>query len=143
MTFGFRPPARAMAYLEGGSYSVHVAHRGRTMLVQGSAGFIEDALREYAAEVVLLGIGLLGTRDRAYRSAYWREVVAAVGARRVIPIHWDDFTRSLDVPLLPMPRLVDDASVSMDFLLARGREENVDVRLIRAWTVVDPFAGLD
>ena len=37
---------------------------------------------------------------------YLREVVDATGAKRVIPMHWDDFTRGLDQPLLPFPLVV-------------------------------------
>jgi L-ascorbate metabolism protein UlaG (beta-lactamase superfamily) len=137
-----RPPARASDYLEGGSYSVLVEHEGRALLVQGSAGFLEGALRDQHADVVFLGIGGLGGQDDGYRDAYWREVVQTVGARRVIPIHWDDFTLPLDEPLLPMPRLVDDFDTSMKFLLQQAGEEGVDLKLLRTWAQVDPFVGL-
>ena len=110
--------------------------------MQGSAGFHEGALFGRRAEVVLLGVGLLSTEDNAYRDAYWREVVGAVGARRVIPIHWDDFSRPLDEPLRPLPRLFDDFDASMRFVLERAAAEGVDVRLAGAWDVVDPFDGL-
>ena len=49
------PPARATAYLEGGSYSPLIEHDGRSLLVQGSAGFVPGALRGRHAEVVFLG----------------------------------------------------------------------------------------
>lgn len=137
-----KPPARATEYLEGGSYSVVLEHEGRTLLVQGSAGFLEGALRDQRAEVIFLGIGGLGTKDDAYREAYWKEVVAAVGARRVIPIHWDDFTRPLDEPLVPFPHLLDDLDVSMRFLRERGRAEGVEVRWAPVGTRFDPFVGL-
>lgn len=137
------PPARATAYKEGGSYSVLVEHDGRRrLLVQGSAGFVEGALQGRPAEVVFLGIGAAGKQGEAYLDAYWREVVAATGARRVIPIHWDDFTRPLEVPLLPMPRLIDDFDASMGFLIERGRASGVDLRLPPVWIRFDPFAEL-
>lgn len=136
------PPARATAYKEGGSYSVLLEHEGRSALVQGSAGFIEGALQGRAADVVFLGIGAVGKQGEAYLDAYWQEVVAATGARRVIPIHWDDFTQSLDAPLVPMPRLIDDFDASMRFLIERGRVSEVDVRLPPVWTRFDPFARL-
>jgi L-ascorbate metabolism protein UlaG (beta-lactamase superfamily) len=137
-----RPPARATAYREGGSFSVLITHGSRTMLVQASAGFAEDALRGQRAEVVFLGVAGLGAQDQAYREAYWREVVQAVGARRVIPIHWDDFTRPLEQPLVPLPRLLDDFDTSIEFILQRARGEQVDVRLVGAWATVDPWDGL-
>jgi L-ascorbate metabolism protein UlaG (beta-lactamase superfamily) len=136
------PPARATAYLEGGSFSLIVEHQGRRMLVQGSAGFEAGALADTRAEVVFLGMGGLGTKDDSYRDAYWRQVVEPVQARRVIPIHWDDFSRPLDEPLRPMPRLLDDFATSMQFVLDRSRAEGRDVRLPSAFQPFDPLAGL-
>ena len=137
------PPVRALDYLEGGSFSLLVERDGRALLVQASAGYVEGALAGRHADVVYLGVGLLGSKDEAYRDAYWRETVTAVGARRVIPIHWDDFTRGLDQPLVALPRLLDDLGASMAFVTARAARDDVDVR----WPVVgistDPLAGLE
>jgi len=136
------PPARAPDYLEGGSFSVLVERGDKAILVQGSAGFVEGALAGRRADVVYLGVGLLGSMDEAYRDAYWRETVAAVGARRVVPIHWDDFTRSLDEPLVALPYLFDDLDASMDFVSARAARDGVDVRWPVLWQKTDPLAGL-
>lgn len=136
------PPARALDYQVGETYSIFIEHAGRRLLVQASAGYVEGALRGPRAEVVLLGVAGLSMRDDSYRRAYWREVVEAVGARRVLPIHWDDFTLPLDEPLRPMPRRLDDLETTMRFLLAQVSENAVDVRLMPEWTPVDPFAGL-
>lgn len=135
-------PAHAVDYKEGGSYSVLLEHDGKTLLVQGSAGFVPGRLRGRRADVVFLGTAGLGTKDEEYRNAYWREVVTAVGARRVMPIHWDDFTRPLDEPLVPLSRFLDDVTVSFDFFIARARDEKIDFKLVSAWTRIDPFAGL-
>lgn len=137
-----RTPARAADYLEGGSFSLLLENGERSFLVQGSAGYVPGALRGRRAEIVFLGIGGLGSRDDAYRDEYWREVVASVGARRVIPIHWDDFSRPLTQPLRPLPRLLDDFDISMDFLVQRAAAGGVDVQLVDAWQKVDPYAGL-
>ncbi len=134
-------PMRASDYLEGGSYSVLIEHGDKSMLVQGSAGFVDGALRGRHADTVFLGTGMLGSMDDAYRKAYWKEVVQAVGATRVIPIHWDDFTKPLDQPLVGMPKLLDDFNVSMPFLIKRGKEEAVDIRLAPTWIKVDPFVA--
>jgi L-ascorbate metabolism protein UlaG (beta-lactamase superfamily) len=145
ITTPLHSPARLTDYKEGGSYAVLIEHDGKRMLVQGSAGFDKDALRGLHAEVVFLGVGTLGKLNDKYRDDYWRETVEAVGARRVFPIHWDDFFVSLDEPLRPMPLLLDDFDKTMTFLLARaGQEETkVDVKLLPAWIKVDPFAGLE
>jgi len=136
------PPARAVDYLEGGSYSILIQKGERSLLVQGSAGFADGALSGRRADVVYLGVGLLGSKDEAYRDAYWRESVTAVAARRVVPIHWDDFTRPLDEPLVPLPFLLDDLDASMDFVLARGKRDDIEIRWPVLWQQTDPFAGL-
>ncbi|WP_284620717.1 MBL fold metallo-hydrolase [Aquabacterium humicola] len=137
-----KPPVRATRYAEGGSYSLLLRNGARSLLVQGSAGFIQDKLQGQKADVVLLGVGALGKQDDRYLAQYWAEVVAQVGAKRVIPIHWDDFTLPLDEPLRPGPRLLDDFEHTMRFLLDAGRRERIDVKLAPAGVAVDPFAGL-
>ena len=97
-----QPPARASEYKQGGSYSILFRHPLGTLLYHGSAGYIPGALQAYDADVVLLGIALLPDLD-----TYLREVVDAVGAHTVLPVHWDDFTRPLDSPLEPLPFIVD------------------------------------
>lgn len=136
------PPVRATDYLEGGSFSVLVEREGRALLVQGSAGYVEGALAGRHADVVYLGVGLLGSKDEAYRDAYWHEVVSAVGAKRVIPVHWDDFTRSLEEPLVPLPWFLDNLDASMAFVTARAAAEGIDVRWPVLWRRTDPFAGM-
>jgi L-ascorbate metabolism protein UlaG (beta-lactamase superfamily) len=130
------PPARALDYLDGGSFSVLIAHPAGTLLVQGSAGFEPGALAGRRADVVLLGIGALGTRDEAYRKAYWDEVVAPVRPRCVIPIHWDDLTRPLDEPLVLAPRLLDDFDATMAFLGHEAAAGSMALALLPVWQPV-------
>ena len=143
ITRPLQPPAWWTDYKEGGCYAMHIEHDGRSMLVQGSGGFKRDTFSGVHAEVVFLGIGTLGKLDEDYRGEYWRQTVSMVGAKRVIPIHWDDFFRSLDRPLVPMSRSVDDFDKTMEFLRERGRQEQVEVKLLREWVETDPFAGLE
>jgi hypothetical protein len=105
-------------------------------LIQGSAGWRDGALDGRSADVVLLGIGGLGTRDEAYREGYWNAVVGAVKPRCVIPIHWDDFTLSLGSPLEPAPRLLDDFDASMAFLANQTKSGRPSLGLLRAWEPV-------
>ena len=91
-----------------------VAHAsGRTALVQGSAGFVPARSTEPEADVVYLGVGQLGIQSEDYIRTYWAETVTAVGARRVVLIHWDDFFRGLDQPLRALPFMGDDLDVTM------------------------------
>lgn len=137
------PPAHASAWRTGTVWSLLVEHGGRRLLVQASAGFVPGALAGQRADVVLLGTGTLGKKAAAYRADYWRETVAATGAKRVIPIHWDDFWRPLDdAPLVAMPYLLDDFGATMDDLQARAGAANVDLRMPPLRTPFDPFEGV-
>lgn len=95
------PPAGSLDYKQGGTYSILIEHAQGAVLHHGSAGFVPGALKNRKADVVLLGVALIDDLP-----AYLTEVVDAVGARRVMPTHWDDFSRPLDKPLRPFPMVV-------------------------------------
>ena len=134
-------PAEVSAFREGGCFVLWVRRGDRSVLVQGSAGWIDGGLRGVHADVVYLGVGLLGRLGPDYRERYWNEFVRGVGAQRVIPIHWDDFWRPLDEPLVALPRLADDVDVTMEFLVERASREKVDLELPQAFLAADPYAG--
>lgn len=96
------PDASYSDYRQGGSWSILVEHPLGSILHHGSAGYVPGALDGYEADVVLLGIALRSDLDE-----YLQNVVDAVGAQRVIPTHWDDFSKSLDEPMMPLPIGVD------------------------------------
>jgi L-ascorbate metabolism protein UlaG (beta-lactamase superfamily) len=95
------PPARYLDYKQGGTYSILIAHPQGRVLHHGSAGIVRGALAGRRADIVFLGIAFLPDLQD-----YFAEVVDAVGARRVMPVHWDDFTRPLAQPLKPFPMVV-------------------------------------
>lgn len=124
------PPQRATAWAEGDVWSLVVTHAsGRRYLVQGSAGFVKGALADVRVDTVFLGTGTLGKKDEAYRAAYWDETVRLTGAKRVIPVHWDDFTLPLEQGLAATPYLIDDFAVVMDDLQRRGQAGGVELRM--------------
>ncbi|HEY8102277.1 MAG TPA: MBL fold metallo-hydrolase [Burkholderiaceae bacterium] len=131
-------PARASEYKAGDCYTLLIEHDGHTILVQGSAGFIPGALKGRKADVVYLGVGGMSAIVGTYKNDYWHELVQTVGARRVIPIHWDDFFVSNEEPLKPN----SDFYSVMRFLQEQGKKENVDVRVPTAWAMSDPLIGL-
>lgn len=92
------PPAHYLDYKLGGAFSLLIEHRDGAVLHHGSAGFVPGALAGRRADIVFLGVAVIDDLD-----VYLREIVDSVGAQRLIPTHWDDFTRSLDEPLSPMP----------------------------------------
>jgi L-ascorbate metabolism protein UlaG (beta-lactamase superfamily) len=132
------PPQRFTAWAEGDVWSIVVTHAsGRRFLVQGSAGIVPGALADVRVDTVFLGTGTLGKKDATYRQAYWNETVRMTGAKRVVPIHYDDFTRPLEAGLVATPYLVDDFQVVMNDLQQRGQASGVEVRMPPLFT---PFA---
>jgi L-ascorbate metabolism protein UlaG (beta-lactamase superfamily) len=93
-----RPPAAASRYRLGDTFSILIEHGATRLLHHGSAGCWPPALAGVRADTVLLGLA-----GRADTAAYLRAVPAAVGARRIIPIHFDDFFEPLDRPLRFLP----------------------------------------
>jgi L-ascorbate metabolism protein UlaG (beta-lactamase superfamily) len=100
-------PARVTAWQEGMSYSVIVSHPRGTALIQGSAGYIKNNLRDVTADVVILGVAGIASLGRDYMDELWRQTVTMVGARRVYPVHFDDFTQPFGTIML-FPRIVDN-----------------------------------
>lgn len=137
------PPAKAAAYKCGEAWSILIEHASsRRVLVQGSAGYVAGALAGRQAETAYLGIGQLGKQDESYMRAYWEHTVRAVGARRVVLIHWDDFFRPLDRPLRALPYLGDDLDATMRVLVPLAEEDGVSLHFPTVWQREDPWSGL-
>jgi L-ascorbate metabolism protein UlaG (beta-lactamase superfamily) len=100
-------PAPIQAMRLGAAYSVVVEHPLGTILVQGSSGFVEGALSDVRADLVLLCTFGLSSLGRDYAQKYWQEMVTKTGAHAVVPMHFDDFTRPFG-EVVPFPRALDD-----------------------------------
>lgn len=136
----FKPPARARAYPEGGNHSFLVQNGSCRILIVPSAGLPGQTFRNVRADVLLLGVGQLSRQGPEAVDAYWRDTVLASGARVVVPIHWDDFTRSLDQPLAPLPYALDRLDQTLDRLTELAGDD-IQVRLPTAFTAID-WSGL-
>ena len=138
------PPVKVSAYKCGDAWSTLVHHRtsDRRLMIVGSAGFVADALAGQHAEVVYLGVGQLGLLPERYLVEYWTETVRAVGARRVVLIHWDDFFRPLHQPLRALPYAGDDLDVTMRFISRLADEDGVALHLPTLWQRADPWASV-
>lgn len=136
-----RPPVKASAYRCGEAWSALIQHRasGRRLLIQGSAGYVTGALAGMSADVVYLSVGQLGLQPRSYITEYWDQTVRAVGARRVIGIHWDDFFRPLTEPLRALPFAGDDLNVSMRVLDELAARDGVVLQLPTVFRREDPW----
>lgn len=125
-------PARLADFKEGGSFSVLIEHPLGNVLVHGSGGFVERALDKVSADVVFLGVAGASRLPPSYLEEYYQQTVTAVGATRVIPVHWDDFTLPVaDNKLTPMPQLVDDFASSLGFVLTMAGKTNARVTLMQ------------
>lgn len=135
------PPARAKEYKCGEAWSILLRHRdGASLLVQGSAGFVPDALAGQQADVAYLGVGQLGIQPESYLRDYWKQTVRTIGARRVVLIHWDDFFRPLDQPLRALPYAGDDLDVTMRVFGELAAEDGVPLHLPTVWERENPWA---
>jgi L-ascorbate metabolism protein UlaG (beta-lactamase superfamily) len=138
------PPAKASAYKCGEAWSIVVRHSGgRRMLVQGSAGYVEDALADHSVDVAYLGVGQLGKQDDEYIRRYWEHTVRAVDAKEVVLIHWDDFFRPLDPPLRALPYAGDDLNATMRVLTDLAEADGVRLHFPTVWQRQDPWAVRD
>jgi L-ascorbate metabolism protein UlaG (beta-lactamase superfamily) len=135
------PPVKVSAYRCGEAWSTLVHHlpTDRSLLIVGSAGALPGALDGQHAEVVYLGVGQLGLQPEQYLIDYWAHTVRAVGARRVVLIHWDDFFRPLHKPLRTLPYAGDDLDVSMRVLTRLAGQDGVSLHLPTVWERSDPW----
>ena len=129
-------PARKRDYTEGGSFDFLIRHGEDTLLVRPSCNYIPGALRGIRADTILLGIGTMGKEKREFMDAFWDETVKTVDAKRLIPIHWDNFFRPLRAPLSPQTRLGDNVPRSLDDLLRRCAAEGRSLELVDAFASV-------
>ena len=136
------PPAKASAYRCGEAWSTLIQHHpsAQRLLIQGSAGFVPGALDGQFADIAYLGVGQLGIQPQRYIEQYWEQTVQAVGARRAVLIHWDDFFRPLTDPLRALPYAADDLDVSMSVLGALAERDGVALHLPQLWQPADPWA---
>lgn len=135
------PPVKTGAYRCGEAWSILVEHAGgQTALLQGSAGYVEGSLAGRRADVAYLGVGQLGVQSEDYLRTYWAETVGAVGAKRVVLTHWDDFFRPLDQPLRALPYLGDDLDVTVRVLDKLAAASGVTVHFPTVWRREDPWA---
>jgi L-ascorbate metabolism protein UlaG (beta-lactamase superfamily) len=136
------PPVPVAAYPEGGAWSILIEHPLGSALVQGSAGFVPGALDGLRADTVFLGMGLLQRQGEAYSREYLAQIVDAVDARRIVPIHFDSLTDRPDERHVPGPRLLDDPNASFE-LLAEWAEAGPgrSIGWMRPWKPVVLFPG--
>ena len=86
------PPASIYDYKEGISYTILIEHDSTKIAINGTAGFRENVIPKFDADVLFLAIAGLEMMDEAYNQNYQDHLIDAVSPEVLIPIHWDDFT---------------------------------------------------
>lgn len=127
-----KQPASARDFIEGGSYDFYITHPKGKFYIKPSANYITNAMKDYPADVIFLGVGTLGKQSAAFQENYFRETVVATGAKTVIPLHWDNFTVPLNQPLQPSPLLGDNVATAFDFLIRKCEKDGRIFRLLQA-----------
>jgi L-ascorbate metabolism protein UlaG (beta-lactamase superfamily) len=123
------PPARASAYREGGTFTILITSQTGSILVQESANLIPGGLAGLRAGTVFLSIAQLGHRSKKFIRQYFRETVLAVGARKVIPIHWDNFQKPSREGLKTLPFWMDDIPRAMRVVQGLCLENQVQFQI--------------
>ena len=127
-------------YKEGNSFDLLIEHRGRAILIKPGPALDRAPRLGLRADVVFLGIGTLGKRKPDFQNAYCRQSVQDVGAKLVIPIHWDNFFAPLSENLPLAGRLMDDSRAAFDFLIARTEQDRAQFLILQGFGSVVLFA---
>lgn len=133
ITEPFHFPARLPQFKEAQSYSFLVEHARGNVLIVPSANYRPGAFAGVKADTVVLGIGGLGTQPMDFVQAYWRETVVQTGAKRIIPVHWDDFGLGLDQPLQAMPYALDRVDRGLGRVQALAASQGVELQMPKAF----------
>lgn len=124
-------PAHFSKFKCGTTYAIHIAHPDGKMFITTSAGAQTGKTNGLRADVVFLGVGLLGKECQCKQDSYWQENVATLDPKTVVPVHWDDFTRKLSQGLRPPSLLVDNTEKSIKVLKARANGKAIRVMDLR------------
>ena len=118
------------AFKEGGTYSIHIQHPKHTFFINGSTGYKANMTQGLQAQTVFLGIAKLGKQPPTFKQAYYDTLVTQLHAKKVVPIHWDDFTKDFDTPITPLPFMFDDFESSMDFLIQKTQADGIQLQVM-------------
>lgn len=91
-------PHPARDYKLGQTYAILISHPAGTIVHHGSAGFRPGMYKGIKADVVLLGIA-----GRGDTQTYLKNVPLQLGAKLVIPVHFDNFFVKLEKKMRNLP----------------------------------------
>lgn len=138
-------PAHLWEFGEGTNLSVRLEHSGSSMLIVPSGGTLMEEPKpgSLKSEVIFMGVGGLGWKSVDYREHYWRSLLKATDAERVIPIHWDSDQAELkqgDLNFaLASPRRFD---ATLHVFERLAKMNNAEIVFAPPLERFDPFLGL-
>ena len=104
-------PTALKNYKEGGSFDFYVEHGDKKILLHPSFNYIEGKLDGIKADVIFLGVAGISKADKETETKFFEETVEKVGAKLVIPVHWDNFFSPLYKPIEELPEYVDHSAL--------------------------------
>ena len=129
-------PCNTADFKTGGCYSYHIEHGDQSIFVHPSANFVPEKLQNFKASTLFLGVGTLGKQTAEFRKDYWDHVAGALSPEKIVPIHWDNFWRTLDSPLSPLPWFADKWSITEKYLEENCASNNITLQILQAWEIM-------
>ncbi|MBK8805820.1 MAG: MBL fold metallo-hydrolase [Bacteroidales bacterium] len=132
-----KQPARVQAYSEGNSYDIYIKHKNATMLVRPSCNYIKNSLDTVRADVLFLGIGGLGKygeMETNFTKEFFEETIDKVKPKTIIPIHWEDFLTSIEEPMKPQMKALDNFDSGMTSLIKKTQEDSINLYLLEIFS---------
>jgi L-ascorbate metabolism protein UlaG (beta-lactamase superfamily) len=138
----WKPEMSIGDWKDSGSYVALIKHAAGTMLIYASAAMPTEKLPP--ADVVFLGIAGLRRKQETpnFLSDYWRKTVCETGARRVVLVHWDEPTSSLEAVPKAVPYRFGRIDEAIEMIRTFGERDSVEVILPVAMMPMNPFDGL-
>ncbi|MEO1067945.1 MAG: MBL fold metallo-hydrolase [Cyanobacteria bacterium J06638_6] len=127
-------PTTNAAFAEGGTIDLVITHGDRTMVIKGSANYIEEALDGIDADVLFLGVTMLGGQARSFQTEFLAETIGATTPEIVVPLHWDDFFKPWELDRARFnPRVIDPhPAEGIDLVLEHTQANDITFALLQA-----------
>ena len=119
-------PATRRDYKEGGSYDFLVSHSGKNYLIRPSFNYLDGQLDGIRADVAFLGITAISKESETFRNRFFEQTVEKVGAKVLIPLHWDNFFRPLTKSIRSLPRISDNLKASFSCVTEYCQKSGVE-----------------
>ncbi|WP_244310448.1 MBL fold metallo-hydrolase [Leptospira noumeaensis] len=132
-------PVKAMDFIEGGTFDFFIQHGKNKILIKSSTNFVEGALDKFNADVLFLGIAQISLQSISFQDEYLNQTIQTLKPKLIIPIHWDNFFKSLSEPLEPNLQLGDDFDANMSSILKRTEGQKMEIKLLQGFESIDLF----